>query len=208
MNDEIFLVLLFIAIVLVVIYKCCFHGEYGRDIFLGPGTWIVGIDLPPGKGDLIAETGAGSFCVKEFRSKEWSVGGNIGVTSGLQPGRYRNLDLHPGDTLEINGNVNIMITAPVAIRDITEENLGPGNYRFGVDVPPGKYDLEVVSGDGQVYLILPRQKEYSFYQDMDKDGGKTHEYANLRCPRGAVLWIEGSLQIKLKFSAKQDIWMF
>lgn len=208
MNDEFFLILIFIAMVVVVLYKCFFHGEYGRDIFLGPGTWIVGIDLPPGKGDLIAEMGAGSFNVKEFRSKNWSVGGSIGITSGLQPSRYRNLELHPGDTLEINGNVNIMITAPVPIRDITEENLGPGNYRFGVDAPAGKYDLEVVSGDGQVYLILPRQKEFSFFQDMAKDGDKAHEYANLRCPRGAVLWIEGSLQLKLKFSAKQDIWMF
>lgn len=208
MNDEVFLILVFIAIVVVVLYKCFFHGEYGRDIFLGPGTWVVGIDLPPGKGDLIAETGAGNFCVKEHRSKSWTVGNNIGVTSGLQPGRFRNLDLHPGDTLEINGNVNIMITAPVRIRDITEENLGPGIYLFGVDAPPAKYDLEVASGDGQVYVFLPRQKDYEFYQDMAKDGDKAHEYANVRCPRGATMWIEGSLQLKLKLSAKQDIWSF
>lgn len=208
MSDEIALVVLFAAACVIIIAKCVWHGEYTQDIFIGPGTYIVGRDIPPGKGDLIAEKGGGDFCIKEKGAEAWSLRNKLGVVSGLQPSRFRNVCLNKGDTLEINGNVNIMITPPVPIRDVSEEALGPGNYRFGIDCPPGRYDLEVLSGEGPVFLFEVGNKDYTFFQDMAAGNDfKASEFANVSCGKGYEMWIQGSLQIKLHYSAKQDIWL-
>lgn len=208
MTDELALIVIFFAICVVILAKCIWHGEYTEDFFLGPGTYIVGKDIPPGKGDLMAESGGGDFCIKEYKSTEWSITNKIGATSPIQPSRYRNLTLHRGDTLEINGNVNLMVTPPVKIKKVSKENLCPGNYCFGVDVPPGKYDFEAVGGDGAFYLFESGSKEYSLFQDMaEKNDQKAHSYANVVCERGSVLWIHDSLQLKLTPSAKPHIWL-
>lgn len=206
MSDEIFLVLAFTVLVGCFALKYCpIHG-FERDVIIGPGTYIAGYDIPFGRADLVAESGNGDFCLKQRKSKTWAVGNKIGITSAIQPGRYRNLDIRWGDTLEINGNVTVLVTKPTPIRNVATENLGPGVYRFGLDVPPGRYDVEAVGGDGQIYLLPVGQSEYTIYQDMAKDNAiKAGEYTNLDCCRGCELWVEGSLQVKLKRSIKQRL---
>lgn len=206
MSDEFAMVLILIVICGILLIRRIQPGAYKQDVFIGPGFHVVGQDIPPGKADMIAEEGGGEFSCREKGSKVWNYGNKIGVTSGVQPSRIRNLYLNPGDTLEINGNVNVMLTAPVPITDIRDETLGPGNYRFGIDVPVGKYNLETVSGDGQVYLFRVGEKEYSFYQDMDDTHNiKASEFVNVLCVRGDVMWIEGNLQIRLVHSKHQPL---
>lgn len=208
MTDEVFLIVMFFMMCIIILAKCIWHDEYTEDFMLGPGTYVIGRDIPAGKGDLIAESGGGDFIIKEHKADSWSLNSKIGVVSPLQPSRFRNLQLRRGDTLEINGNVNILVTSPARIKDVTLENLGPGNYCFGVDVPPGKYNLEAVSGDGEFYLFEPGQKEYSRFQDMAAGADlKAHTYANVVCQRGTVLWIQGSLQLKLIPSGGFHIWL-
>ena len=209
MGDEIVLLLIFLIACAGLLLKCFPHGGYSRDIILGPGTYIAGYDIPTGKADLIAESGSGDFCLKQRKAKSWVMGNKIGITSGLQPGRFRNMYLNWGDTLEINGNVTVLLTIPVPIKNLSTETLCAGNYRFGIDIPPGRYDVESVSGDGQIYITKTGQNDYTIYQDMAKDNAiKAGEYANLLCERGYELWIEGSLQVKLKRSAKQKLFLW
>lgn len=208
MSDETALVVLLIAICTFWIAKYFWLGNYKEDVFVGTGTWLVGRDIPPGKADLVAETGGGDFCLREKRSKDWSLGNKIGVTSGLQPSSFRNIYLRQGDILEVNGNVTIMITPPSRIWDATAQPLGPGNYRFGVDIPEGKYDLKAISGDGEVYLAVVGKSDYTFFQDMSAGSTfKASEYANLTCTKGHEMWIQGSLQIQLSRSEHQPLFL-
>lgn len=206
MTDEIVLILIFMIACGFLVLKYFPRSGYNEDIILGPGTYIAGYDIPTGKADLIAESGGGDFCFKQRKAKSWVMGNKIGVTSGLQPSRFRNLTLNWGDTLEINGNVTVLLTAPVPIKNVRTETLCAGNYRFGIDVPPGRYDVEITGGDGQIYITKTGESNYTIYQDMAKDNAiKADHYANLLCAKGYELWIEGSLQVKLTHSAKQNL---
>lgn len=204
MSDGFALIIVLIAGFIILIAKLVSHGEYDQQITLKSGSYLVGEDIPHGKCDMLALDGSGNFCLKNRKTQVWSIGSNIGITSGLQPSRFRNLILNKGDVLEINGKVDVLLKDPVPIRNISKETLGPGMYRFGLDVPPGKYDLVVESGDGDVLLVDVRTDNYSFYQDMSKDNPfKPESFVNVDCTRNYELWVNGNLQIKLKYSEKR-----
>ena len=103
MSDGFALTVVILAGFIILIAKLVSHGEYDQQITLKSGTYLVGEDIPHGKCDMIAKDGNGNFCVKNFKSQNWVIGSNIGITSGLQPTRFRNLVLNKGDVLEING---------------------------------------------------------------------------------------------------------
>lgn len=204
MSDEFAFFIVFIGAVVLAIVTLRSHGNYEDQIPLKPGLYVVGCEIEPGKCDVKAATGGGNFIVRNKVAKAWECGNAIGDTSGLQPSRFRNLRLGRGDVLEINGNVTVLLTPPVPIRDPSEEPLGPGIYRFGIDVPPGKYDLEIVSGDGDVLLVEVKKDEYSFYQDMSLENPiKAPSFNNIVCTPEFELWVNGSLQVKLNPSEKQ-----
>lgn len=204
MTDGFAFGIVFIGGLIIFILKMRSHGEYQEMHYLSAGNYLVGEDIPKGKGDLVAESGSGSFIIKNRKTKNWSIGNLIGTTSGQQPSRFRNLSLNNGDLLEINGNVVLVLKGPIPIEKISEENLGPGIYRFGVDVPPGKYDLEIVSGDGDVLLVEVGKDNYTFYQDMSLENPfKADSFVNVNCTPLHELWINGNLQVKLKYSKKQ-----
>ena len=79
-----------------------------------------------------------------------------------------------------------------------------GTYQFGVDVPPAKYDLKAVGGDGQFSFYAPEESEFSSFQDMALTAdSKTSTYANLLCEEGARIQVDGTLKITLSKSKKQ-----
>lgn len=204
MTDGFALFIVIIGAVVIMMAKMLSHGEYDQQITLPPGTYLVGEDIPHGKCDVLAESGSGNFCVKNRKSRSWSIGSNIGITSPQQPGRFRNLVLNIGDTLEVNGNVVILLKDPIPIRNVADETLGPGVYRFGLDVPAGKYDLEIASGDGDVLLVDVTKDHYTFYQDMSTDNPfKPASFVNVTCTKIHELWVNGNLQVRLKYSKKQ-----
>lgn len=172
--------------------------NYEEKKFVTAGTYIAGTDIPAGKADLTAISGAGHFCIKDVEVKEWTMGNPIGATSGFQPNKFRNLVLKKDDILEINGSVKIMLSPPKPIKETMDENLVPGTYRFGVDVPPGKYNVEVVSGEGNVLLVEAGNDDYTFFQEMaPSDPLKAEVFKNLNCTCDHELWVRDSLQIKL-----------
>lgn len=207
MKDETALIVLFFAICFYFFVKFCRRKLFVDDYPIGPGTYRVGVDLPCCTADLVVESGAGELCLKEKGSEDWSLTNKIGKTDDVKVPRFRNLTLNRGDTLEINGHVKLLLTEPLPIGDLDEEALGPGNYRFGVDIAPGKYNLKVLSGEGEVYLTEVDKKDYIFYQDMAaEDDKKADSYANLDCAKGFEMWIQGTLQIRLSPSRKKHFW--
>lgn len=198
MTDGFAFIIIFCGIIVLAILQRLSSGNYEDKHFLTAGTYKAGGEIPVGKADLTAVSGAGNFCVKNKEVKEWNIGNPIGATSGFQVSKFRNLVLNKGDVLEINGSVKIMLSPPVPIEETKEENLVPGTYRFGVDVPPGKYDLEVVSGDGDVLLVESGKDDYTFFQDMaQSDPLKADSFKNLNCTDEYELWVRGSLTVKL-----------
>jgi len=172
--------------------------NYEEKKLVTAGTYVVGTDIPVGKADLTAISGSGSFCIKNNEVKDWTFGNLIGATSGFQPKKFRNLVLTKEDILEVNGSVKIMLSPPSPIKETMEENLVPGVYRFGVDVPPGKYNVEVVSGEGNVVLVEAGKDDYTFFQEMaPSDPLKADTFKNLNCTADHELWVRDSLQIKL-----------
>lgn len=204
MSDGFALFIVFIGVVTLIAVTVRSLGKYEEQVPLKPGSYVVGFDIDPGKCDIVAATGGGSFIVKNRTAKAWEVGNMIGITSGFQGSRFRNLRLGRGDVLEINGNVTVLLTPPTPIRNPSTEPMCAGVYRFGVDVPPGRYDLEVVSGDGDVLLVDVKKDSYVFYQDMCLQNPiKPESFNHIVCTSEFELWVNGNLQIKLKPSDKQ-----
>lgn len=199
MSDAIFFILILCIGFFILIARLIRHADYDEQLFLSPGIYNVGGQIPPGRCDLMAESGAGNFCIKNKKANNWVLGSPLGTTSPQMPNRFRNVTLNKGDVLEINGNVTIMLSPPVPVGDLTTETLGPGNYRFGLDVPPDTYDFEVASGEGEVILVEISKNVYDFYQDMAAGHPlRAKTYNNVACDRNHELWITGSLQLKLK----------
>ena len=188
----------------VVILLLMRNGDYEEQRILSPGIYEVGVEIRPGRCDLMAESGGGSFIIKNKKADCWNLGNSIGV-GGIGPGRFRNVTLMHGDILEINGNVRVMLTPPTPIADLRTETLGPGIYRIGVDInPPAKYDFEAVSGSGEIILVDIKDNSFSIYQDMAAGHPqRAKTFDNVVCSRRYELWVNGSLHVKLKPSEHQ-----
>lgn len=204
MDDQMAMFFICTIIVLILIYRFFSSSDYTTEIPLEPGTYRIGEDLPPGKGDLIAVAGGGEFCLKQHGNDVWNDSHKLGADIPAQPSRFRNITLNKRDILEIDGNVKMMLTPPSAIKDLSKENLTLGIYRFGIDVPPAKYDLKAVDGNGQFYFFEPGSKEYNLCQDMAKEvPNKATTYKNLLCQKDSVMWVDDTLQLKLTKSKIQ-----
>lgn len=199
MTDNFALWVIVFGILALLVLQRLSSGNYEEREHLTSGHYRAGVDIPVGKADLKATGGAGNFVVKNSKAKDWTIGNNIGATSGFQPTQFRNLILNKHDILEINGSVKVVLVPPTPILDTDNEVLVPGTYRFGIDLPPGKYSLEVAGGVGDVLLVESGKDTYNFYQDMAQyDDFKADSYQNVICTSNHELWIRGSLQIKLK----------
>lgn len=203
-TDDFLLFCTGIALLLFVLYRWSKRNTYSAEVPLKPGTYRIGEDLDPGKCDLYADSGSGDINILEIGSKEWNNPFRLGVDNPAACPRYRNLTLKPHDILEIDGNVRVLVTPPEPIANGEGAELTLGRYQFGVDVPPAKYDLTAIEGDGQFSFYEPESKEVNAFQDMAPDTpNKASEYLNLLCEEGSRIEVDGTLRLKLSKSAKQ-----
>ena len=87
------------------------------------------------------------------------------------------------------------------------EALEPGNYAIGSDLLPGTYNLEVLSGKGQVFTTVTGQEGNPFFQEMaldDKKMAKTYE--NLELTEETKLFIRGTIKLKLTPAPQTRRW--
>ena len=204
MGDMMAIVLIFVAVFLFLAYQKTKTGVYAGEITLNPGTYRIGEDLDPGKGDLTAVSGKGEVCIRERKSNKWDQNFKLHADNSGAPSRYRNLTLRTGDTLEINGSLQLTVTPSTAIVDGETPELTMGIYQLGVDLPPAKYDLTATAGSGSVQYFEPDAKERSFFQSMScDDDDNASVYENLLCTMGGRLVVDGTLTLELTRSRKQ-----
>lgn len=209
MTDNMMFIIGGIIVFCLIVVWMMRNGDYEQQQILSPGIYRVGIEIRPGRCDLLAVSGGGAFAIKNKKAKSWTLGNPIGASGGIMPKRFRNVTLMRGDILEIDGNVNVMLTPPMPVSDLKTETLGPGIYRFGVDIiPPAKYDFEIESGTGEIVLVDIRNNTYSIFQDMaEGHPQRAKTFDNVVCSRRYELWINGSLNVKLKRSRFQPFLM-
>ena len=205
MNDNTAMFLICICIILCLLYRYSKRGgKYAAELPLGPGTYHVGEDLDPGKCDIVAVSGVADICIKERGNDDWNNPFKLAPGNPVAAARYRNMTLHPRDILEINGKAKVTLEPPTAITDGNGAELIMGTYQFGVDIPPAKYDLKAISGNGQFTFFEPKATEFSKFQDMAFEvDGKSDSYTNLLCEAGSSLVVDGTLKLKLTKSKKQ-----
>lgn len=175
------------------------------ELYLSAGHYIAGEDISVGKCDLRAIKGSGNFCVYSKAVSSWTIGNKIGIGDESSPSRFNNLTLSRGDKLEINGNITVLLSTFVRFTYDSQDVLFPGFYRFGRDIPAGKYNIQVLFGEGDVILVDIPKGDFVFFQDMAVDKpGKACVYSNLVCTRNDELWINGNLQIRFMPSQNND----
>ena len=207
MSDDTILTIFFFALCGASVWGWRRH-KRGKPAFcVGSGTYTVGKDIPPGTFNLVAQSGSGEFCILERKATQWSHAHPLGFESPNVAARFRNVTLKRGDILEINGSLWITTQSPTPIRDVQEEVLEPGNYKIGLDILPGTYNLEAVQGIGSVFNDVPEEEGQLFFQEMGVAGeGIASRYLHLRCEEGTTLYVRGSLHLQLSPPRKPPRW--
>ena len=209
MSDDAILTTLFFAICAVAAIICLRRHKAVRSFSIGPGTYIIGRNIPPGKFDLVAEEGSGDFCVRERLKREWHHAHKLGLSCPDRAERFRNLTLHRGDTLQVNGDLWLFTQDATPIQNLSEEPLDPGNYKLGTDLPPGRYHVKVLLGEGSLFNDADEENGQPFFQEMAKEKeGVANKYKNLQCEKGTTLHVRGSLRLQLTPAKRRKRWLF
>ena len=205
MSDNTVMFLICMCIIVYLLYRYSARiAKYTGEVPLNPGTYRIGEDLDPGKCDIVVVSGVADICIKERGNDVWNNAMKMAADNPVAPPRYRNMTLHAHDILEINGQTKVVLEPPTAILDGNGAELTLGTYQFGIDIPPAKYDLKAISGNGQFSFFEPKASDFSEYQDMAVGvDGKTDSYTNLLCEEGSSIVIDGTLKLKLTKSKKQ-----
>ena len=153
---------------------------------------------------MVALSGGGTVTINEKGSSASVKTFKLHASNPGIPDRYRNLTLSSLDVLNISGNMKVLITPAKSISDVEGAELTMGTYKFGSDVPPAKYNLKALSGDGKVTVKEADAKEAVFSQEMNTAGeDKASTYENILCSENAVMTIDGTLKLQLTPSKKQ-----
>lgn len=163
----------------------------GQANLIGCGVYKAGEDFPIGKYDLYAVRGEGHLsCTKGdvYISMSHTEHDNY-----IQ--LYRNLVTTNGCKIEVNGNINILMyhsrTIIPAYKDICAEDyyITAGNYKIGEDIAPGKYVLEVESGQGSI------DDGDELYENLGEKYGTIKVRVNLK--KGKNFAVSGSLKMHI-----------
>lgn len=209
MSDDAILTALFFAICAGAVMFWFRRGQTGQSFHAGPGTYVIGRNIPAGKFDLVAEEGCGDFCIRERYQRQWHHTQKLGLSCDDRAERFRNLTLKKGDTLQINGDLWLATEPSTPIQNLWEEILEPGNYKIGTDLPSGTYHIDVLLGEGSVFNDAENQNGQPFFQDMahEKDGIASR-YKNLPCEKGTTLYVRGNLRLQLTPAKGRRRWRF
>lgn len=87
-------------------------------------------------------------------------------------------------------------TTPVA-SIVYDAELGSGNYTSGIDFPAGTYDIEVVSGNGNVSSDNQFDGGINAIMGVKDDDLYQKSYSNISLPKDTVLSVYGGVTIKI-----------
>lgn len=177
-------------------------GKFDKE--LTSGNYITGTDFPSGKYKIVAISGNGNVS----SSNMYSGGLNevMGVGDSAYSKEYNNAKFDKNDVLKISGGVKIKLTSMEDV-NLDEQNkrkadngnaksLGNGNYIAGEDFNAGTYNIEVISGNGNI--SSSNIYDGGINAIMGKsDSMYEKKYLHIELPDGVELKISGGLKVKL-----------
>lgn len=159
-------------------------------VTLLPGYYEIGADLPSGTYDFDIVTGNGN--VSDINDGVNLIMGKN--SDDMYQKSYKNAELTDGSTLVLSQcsiKVSTKNAGAVKARDNSSAKAfnitSSGKYAAGRDFQPGYYDIELVSGQGNV-ICMENQLNAIFSKDASL--GVT-EYKNVKFESGNTLQIEG-----------------
>lgn len=113
---------------------------------LNAGSFLVGTDIPAGR-YVITGNGSGNLLIYDKDEmpyiNEILGGGELGVESVTT-------DISKGDTIEISGIDEVTFTPAETV--LYTDSLTTGIWYVGIDVVPGRYDISVTEGSGNLFV--------------------------------------------------------
>ena len=80
-----------------------------------------------------------------------------------------------------------------------------GKYVFGEDIPLGKYNLKVISGNGSLTIRYGQTEDDEDCMEFGTGPECVHEYRNLSLPQGRYFALEDNLQVEISRSKMLEI---
>ena len=160
-----------------------------------PGYYEIGVDIPSGTYNFEIATGNGNVT-------DVNDGINLIMGKGsddMYQKSYKNAELADGSTLFLS-QCSIKVSSQNAGAVTARDNSGAkafnitssGKYSAGKDFQPGYYDIELVSGQGNVMCT---ENQLNAIFSKDASFGVT-KYKNVKFESGNILQVEGT-KIKL-----------
>ena len=168
---------------------------------LSSGNYIAGVDFPKGTYDIEAISGTGNVISSNMLTGGLNAMMGIDDGSGMFEQKYSNINLDESVVLSVSGGVVIHIESDTASnrelvprnQDITEvQTLGNGNWVSGTNFPAGIYDIEAISGTGNVTSSNMLEGGLNAMMGVDDNSGMFEKsYKNINLPEGTTLSISG-----------------
>ncbi len=156
------------------------------------------------KSEIDAQAVICPFCRKQQKTRGLGCLAAVGVLAGIGIiGAFAKMlteDPSPApEQPSVSVTDSATTTTTSAMEAISyEAELSDGYYTAGIDFPAGKYDVEVISGngnvssdnlfDGGINAVMGVSEEYDIYQKS---------YQNISLPQGVCLRIRGGLCVKI-----------
>ena len=98
---------------------------------------------------------------------------------------------------DANKEISITTNAPTPSPIVYDIELGSGNYTAGIDFPAGTYDIEAISGNGNVSSDNMYDGGLNAIMGVKEDEMYQKSYSNISLPKDTVLSVYGGVTIKI-----------
>lgn len=161
---------------------------------LSTGFYTAGIDIPAGKCDITAVSGAGFLQDSELEMDE-----EFGVEKGYVSS-FKGLKLPRGVSLIVSEKLTVQVVYKSVQSGFAGRTydmsrameLSTGNYEAGDDFKAGTYNIVAVSGSGGINV-----GEGSVNEIFGLDEEDVEEIKHVDMPKGTELAVEGDLVVRL-----------
>lgn len=165
-----------------------------KEYSLSTGFYTAGIDIPIGICNVSAISGSGNIS-----SSDYEINEVFGTERG-DVHSYKGLKLSRGVILELSGRLTVQLIYKSVEDNFSGRNynksgakeITTGNYVAGRHFPAGVYNIEAVSGSGNLST-----DDVGINEVFGLDEEDVSEIKNVYLPKGIKLSLEGDMSIKL-----------
>ena len=176
-----------------------------KEYTLTAGHYTAGIDIPAGKCNVTAVSGAGNLSSSNMFSG--GINAMFGIDdSELYTASFSGLKLPKGTTLTLNSDLKITLTYTGVDSNFTGRSydegaavtLKDGNYEAGTDFPAATYKIVAVAGTGNLSSTNMFDGGLNEMFGVDNSTGLYNgQFLNVDLKKGVTLTVSGGLTIQL-----------